>query len=132
MLNSSELPFGICCSLLWVALIVTSILQYVFAIAAGTGFEAGGELYRSDYYGSHESWKNITGALPGDESSPEIPEMMLRAPAVCQRSQKNPCQPYFHFIPYVLQDSWTSTITASAFYGEQLQYIQVGKTQRRF
>ena len=43
-------------------------LQYVFAIAAGTGFEAGGELYKSDYYGSHESWKNITGDLPGRTS----------------------------------------------------------------
>lgn len=40
-------------------------LQYVFAIAAGVGFEAGGELYKSDYYGGHESWKNITGDLPG-------------------------------------------------------------------
>ena len=40
-------------------------LQYVFAIAAGSGVEAGGELYRSDYYGAHESWKNITADLPG-------------------------------------------------------------------
>ena len=39
--------------------------KYVFVITSAIGFEAGGEVYRSDYYGSHESWKNISGDIPG-------------------------------------------------------------------
>ena len=41
------------------------VLQYVFALTGGKGFEAGGEVYRSDDFGSAASWRNISDELEG-------------------------------------------------------------------